>query len=78
MPWIMNQLGAELIANQYGPMGLGFETSFIRQQRKVSLRGRQAVLKTVMTGKPWGFDSSAFRQLLPWFNGWGGRIRTCE
>ena len=33
--------------------------------RIVSLRGRQAVLKTVMTPKGWGFDSSAIRQFLP-------------
>ena len=33
--------------------------------RIVSLRGRQAVLKTVMTPKGWGFDSSAIRQSPP-------------
>lgn len=31
----------------------------------VSLRGRQAVLKTVTTPKGWGFDSSDIRQFLP-------------
>lgn len=41
---------------------LGIVTSFFRQVRMVSLRGWQAVLNAVMTGQPWGFDSSAIRQ----------------
>lgn len=54
-----------LIANQRGVHTLRFDTSVFRHKLNwiVSLCGRQAVLKTVMTLKGWGFDSSAIRQV---------------